>query len=173
MASQARGVEEQVALLDPDTLVARAGEGATIVLGVVRCVEGRVRVLGETLGTVPGHVLDGEERSVGAEKHIKVAGADDGVVCVFNDALKNTAVGGADGRVACLAGGITIAEDIIIRTLQPVDVERRVQRLLYVSAVEVDYSIGRAVVTGVDYAKLAVGVGARLVSLLAIPFLFS
>lgn len=65
MAGQTSSVECQTTLRSPDALDARAGKRTTIVLRVVGCVKGSRGVLGEALRTVPGHVLNSEQCSVG------------------------------------------------------------------------------------------------------------
>jgi hypothetical protein len=140
MTSQMRSVEEEVTLLGPDTLNARAGKGTAVVLRVVRRIEGGGGVIGKSLSTVPGHVLNSEQRAVGAQKHIKVAGANDGVVGVLDDTLQSTAVGRTDGSVGTPVS--PVAEDVDVGTLQPIRVKWSVQRLLDVRAVEIDDRVG-------------------------------
>lgn len=73
MPRQMRSVKRQAALGGPHTLGACTCERSTVVLRVVRCVERGFRVALKTLQAVPGHVLDGEERSVGREQEVEVA----------------------------------------------------------------------------------------------------
>jgi hypothetical protein len=140
MTSQMCSVEQKVTLLGPDTLDASASKGTAVVLRVVRRIEGGGRVFGKSLSTVPGHVLDSEQRAVGAQKHIEVAGANDGVVGVLYDTLQSAAVGRTDGSVGTPIS--PVAEDVDVGTLQPVRVKWSVQRLLDVRAVEVDDRVG-------------------------------
>jgi hypothetical protein len=70
MAGKMSSVEGQTTLRGPNTLVTSASKCATVVLRVVRDVDVSARVLGEALDAVPGHVLDGEQCSVGGKKHV-------------------------------------------------------------------------------------------------------
>ena len=160
VTSKTGGVEHHTTLRSPVALVTGAGKRTAVVLWVVGRVERGGGVLGETLGAVPGHVLDGEESSVCAEKHVEVAGADDGVVCVLDDALEDAVVGGAGGGVGTLV--VAVAEDVGVGALEPLGADVGVECHLDVGAVEVDFGTWGRVVAGVDYAKLGVWVRACL-----------
>ena len=154
VSRKTRSVKGKTSLLGPHALVARAGKSTAVVLGVVWCVEKRGRVLIETLGAVPGHVLDGEEGAVCAEQHVQVATSDDGVVGVFDDALEDAVVGRADGGIRGTTAVIAVAEDVDVGALHPIGADDGVERLLNVRAVEVDLGTRRLVVARVDYSEL-------------------
>ena len=111
-------------------------------------------------GSAYGHVLDGEKGAVGAEEHVQVAGADQGVVGVLDDALQDVVLRGADALVAHGLIGGGVAEDAV-DTLVPVG-GRGVDGLLHVGAVEVDLGAWWGVVALVDFTEDRVGVGAGL-----------
>jgi hypothetical protein len=146
------GVESQVALRRPDTLVTCTCQRTAVELGVVGCVERNGRVVVETLRSVPGHVLDREQSAVGVEEEIEITRADDGVVGVFDDALQNTVLSRALGSILSVAGCVALSEDVSAGALLPVGARNSVQRRGYVGAVEVDLRIRRLVVASVDYS---------------------
>lgn len=162
VTSQLDSVESQATLDTVATEVSGAGERAAVVLGVVWSVEGRARVLLETLQAVPGHVLDGEQSAVGGEKHVEVTGADDGVVGVLDDALEDTVRGGAGAGVRGGAVVGAIAEDIGVGALLPVGTDGSVDGLLYVGTVEVDNFSWWDVVADVHSSEDGPGVGAHV-----------
>lgn len=162
MASETSSVEGQTALRGPDTLVTSASKSTAVVLGVVRGVQVSAGVLRETLDSVPGHILDGEQCAVGGKKHVQVTAANDGVVGVLDDTLENTVRGRRSRSILSVAAGIAVAEDVDVSALHPIRVEGSVKRLLDIGTVEVDLSTRRRVISSVDYAELAVGVGACL-----------
>lgn len=162
VTSQLNSVESQATLDTVATEVAGASERAAVVLRVVRSVEGRARVLLETLQAVPGHVLDGEQSAVGGEEHVEVTGADDGVVGVLDDTLEDTVRGGAGAGVRGGAVVGAIAEDIGVGALLPVGTDRSVDGLLYVGAVEVDNFSWWDVVADVHSSEDGPGVGAHV-----------
>ena len=159
MTGEASRIECQSTLSGPNTLDTSASKRTSIVLGVIGCVERGGRVLRQTLSTVPGHVLNSEQSTVGAEEHIKVTRADDRVISEFDDTLQNTVVGRTRRRVRSGAAVVSVTKDVNVSTLEPVGVERSVKSLLDVGAVEVDDGTWRRVITSIDYAKLAVWVG--------------
>jgi hypothetical protein len=162
MARKLGRVKRQPTLLRPLALDPGSSQRAAVVLGVVRRVERAAGVLLESLKAVPCHVLDGEEGAVGGEEHVQIAGADDGVVCVFDYALEDAVLGRARGSVAGVAGSVAVAEDVGIGALLPVGAHDGVERFLHVGAVEVDLGAWWLVVSRVDYAELREGVGTRL-----------
>jgi len=160
VTSKTGSVEHHAALGGPVTLVTSTRKRTAVVLRVVRSVQRGGGVLGETLGAVPGHVLDGEKGSVGAEEHVEVTGADDGVVGVLDDALEDAVVGGAGGLVGTFV--VAVAEDVGVGALEPLGADVGVECHLDVGAVEVDLGAWGRVVAGVDYAELGVWVRACL-----------
>ena len=162
MASKTSSVEGQSALCGPLSLVSRAGERATVVLGVVGSIEISAGVLRKALSAVPGHVLDSKERSIRAQEHVQVTAADDRVVCVLNNALQNSICCRWRRGIRSTAAVVAIAEDVDVGALEPVGVYVSVESLLDVGAIEVDLGAWRRVVSRVDYAQLAVRVRACL-----------
>ncbi len=173
VAGQVGRVEGQTALRGPDTLEAGAGQGTAVVLGVVRGVEVGAWVLLETLDAVPGHVLDGEESSVGLDRlisieifeqwneftygqdHVQITGSDEDVVGVLNDVLENTIVGRALGGIGSgLASIISVSKDVDWSALVPGAVNRGVEGDLDIGAVEVNLGTWWLIVTRVNYAEL-------------------
>jgi len=171
-------VESQTALATPGSQVSGAGEGAAVVFGVIGGVERDVGVGLETLEAVPlesmlvfvsrwivdcktySHVLEGEKGTVGAEEHVQVTGADQGVVGVLNDTLQDIVLGRADALVAhgLVGGGVA---EYAVDALVPVG-GRGVDCLLNVGAVEVDLGARRSVVACVDLTEHRVRVRASL-----------
>lgn len=129
---------------------------------MIGCIQRCRGVFLQPLCAVPCHVLDSEERSVCAEEHVEVAGADDGVVRVLDNALEDAIISGADGSILCVAAGVAVAEDIDVCALEPVAINVCVQGELDISAVEVYFCARRGVVSRVDYAELRVWVRAGL-----------
>ena len=162
MASKTSSVEGQSALCSPLSLVSRAGERTAVVLGVVGSIEISAGVLRKALSAVPGHVLDGKECSVCAQKHVQVTAADDRVVCVLNDALQNSVRCRWRRGIGSTAAVVAIAKDVDVGALEPVGVYVSVESLLDVGAIEIDLGAWRRVVSRVYYAQLAVRVRACL-----------
>lgn len=123
---------------------------------MVRTEEWLSWVLLQSLGTVPGQVLKGEQRSVGGEDVIEVSGADDDVVRTLNNVLQR-AVQSRAGRLVALAD-----EDVDVGALGPVGADGGVDGGLDVGAVEVDLEARRLVVARVYDAEDGVGVRAGL-----------
>lgn len=153
-------VESQAPLSAPVTQVASAGQGAAVVLWVVGDEQRVARVLLETLHTVPGHVLEGEESAVGREEHVEVAGADDGVICVLDNALKDAVLRGPEGGIAEIHAVFGAAENVGIGALLPVGADGSIDSGLHVRAVEIDDFARRNVVADVDAAEDRPGVRA-------------
>ena len=160
MTGKTGSVEGHATLRSPVSLDTSASKRTAVVLWVVGYVQRGSWVLGETLSAVPGHVLDGKQSAVGAEEHVEVTRADDGVVSVLDNVLENTVVRRSRGLVRTPV--VTIAKDVGVCALEPFGADVGVERKLDVSAVEVDLSTWRRVVSGVDYAELRVRVRASL-----------
>lgn len=95
---------------------------------MVRDEERLFRRLLESLGAVPGHVLDRGEGAVGEEQEVQPSMADDGVVCALDHAGKR-AQRARDGLVS-------FGEDIVLAADEVVG-RRSVDDGLHVRAVEV------------------------------------
>lgn len=162
MTSETSSVEGQSTLSGPDTLNASASERTTVVLRVVGRIQRSRRVLGETLSAVPSHILDCKKSTIGREKHVEITRTDDGVVRELYDALQDAIVCRGRRCVGGKARGVTVTENIDVSALQPVGVNVRVERFLYVRSVEVDFRIGWGVISCVYDTQLAVWVGACL-----------
>lgn len=72
----------------PDERLGHVSIGQLCQARVIRHVERFDGWLLETLGTVPGHVLDGDERAVQEKEIVEPAVADDGVISALDDAGK-------------------------------------------------------------------------------------
>ncbi len=155
MACELDLVESQPALGAPDADVARGGECAAVVFGVVGDEEFVLAREGlEALLAAPGHVLEGEDGAVGGEEEVEVADADEGVVDGVDDVGEHAVLRGAEGGVGEVGVVARAAEDVGAGALHPVCADGGVDGFLHVGAVEVDDFAGGVVVARVHDAEL-------------------
>lgn len=148
MARKLNLIPRQSTLLTPLSNNTLLTESSAVVVDVEGDVE--LLVLGillETLLSVPGGVLDGEEGSVGREEEVKTTDSDDGVVGMLDDALENVALSGRERSIASVGVGVAEAKDRVGSALIPCHVGGSIEGLLDVCAVEVDLGTRRRIVT--------------------------
>jgi len=121
------GDESKTTLGVPLAKVTSSAESAQVELLVVWNEEVILGIAAESLCTVPCHILDGHERSVGKQDKVKHAVANDGAVVLLNHTRENAESG---WRRSVILQYTTAA-------LLPL-LEWSVDGFLYLSAVEVD-----------------------------------
>lgn len=137
MSSQLRLVESETALRTPVSSLAPSSHRSLVVLRMRWNPELLARVVLEALLAIPSHILDLKQSAIRRDDHIEVAVPDEDIVGILDHALQHPTFGWALAEITQRSKYPNV-------TLLPVYVQRSVQRLLDVCAIEVDDFAGGA-----------------------------
>lgn len=152
VSGQLHLVERQATFCTPIPNVTGTRQETSIVFRVVWNVELLTGILLQSLGSVPGHILNSKKSTVRAQEHVQVAGSNDGVISVFNHTRKNAIDCGPYAGVAQSWIILGTTEDIGAGALLPLRTNWCIYGLLDVFTIEIHHLARGNVIADVNTA---------------------